>query len=55
MKAPDVAQPAERVADVLWVFRRFDLIGQILVILAGIFGVVVLFKARRSASGEMKE
>ena len=43
------------VSHVLWVARRFDLIGQILVILAGVFGVVVLFKVRKGASGETKE
>jgi NADH-quinone oxidoreductase subunit J len=46
--APDVQH-------VLWNLRRFDLLGQILVILAGVFGVVVLFKARREASEGTKE
>jgi NADH-quinone oxidoreductase subunit J len=31
---------------VLWNFRQIDLIGQILVLLAGAFGVVILFKER---------
>jgi NADH-quinone oxidoreductase subunit J len=31
---------------VLWFTRRFDLIGQILIILAGVFGVIVLFKTK---------
>jgi NADH-quinone oxidoreductase subunit J len=30
--------------EVLWGERQFDLLGQILIILAGVFGVVVLFK-----------
>lgn len=34
------------VRQALWAARRFDLIGQILVVLSGIFGVVVLFKTR---------
>lgn len=36
---------------ILWGARRFDLVGQILIILAGVFGVVVLFKSREN-SGE---
>jgi NADH-quinone oxidoreductase subunit J len=43
------------VSHALWFVRRFDLVGQILVILAGVFGVVVLFKVRKGASGETKE
>ncbi|MDD4871241.1 MAG: hypothetical protein PHR77_11840 [Kiritimatiellae bacterium] len=31
---------------VLWFARRFDLIGQILIILTGVFGVIVLFKTK---------
>lgn len=50
-----VAGRAEDVSQALWFTRRFDLIGQILVILAGVFGVVVLFKAGKGASGETKE
>jgi NADH-quinone oxidoreductase subunit J len=44
----DLARP-ETVADVrrvMWDLRRFDLFGQILVLLAGAFGVIVLFKGR---------
>ncbi len=44
--APPTIGEAEDVRHVLWSMRRFDLLGQILVILAGIFGVVVLFKSR---------
>ena len=33
---------------VLWNLRRFDLIGQVLLILAGVFAVVVLFKPGES-------
>ena len=53
-QAPAVPN-GEDVRKILWFTRRFDLIGQILVILAGVFGVVVLFKAKGGASEEMKE
>ncbi|MBN1823941.1 MAG: hypothetical protein JW803_06465 [Endomicrobiales bacterium] len=39
-------ETAKNFRNILWEERQFDLIGQILVILAGIFGVVVLFKER---------
>ena len=52
---PAAVPKAVDVREILWVVRRFDLVGQILVILAGVFGVVVLFKAKGGASGEMKE
>jgi NADH-quinone oxidoreductase subunit J len=42
------------VQQVLWSARRFDLIGQLLVILVGIFGVIVLFKTKNSTDGETK-
>jgi NADH-quinone oxidoreductase subunit J len=51
---PPSAPPTATVADVLWFARRFDLIGQLLVILAGVFGVVVLFKTKSAASGDTK-
>jgi NADH-quinone oxidoreductase subunit J len=41
----------EDMRQVLWFERRFDLVGQILVILAGVFGVVVLFKATAGPAG----
>jgi len=37
------------VRQVLWNVRRLDLVGQILVILAGVFGVVILFKDQPDA------
>jgi NADH-quinone oxidoreductase subunit J len=40
---------AERIADarlVLWNSRHIDLCGQIIILLAGVFGVVILFKER---------
>lgn len=47
----DVKLPApETISDVryeLWNLRPLDIIGQILIILAGIFGVVLLFKERQ--------
>lgn len=42
------------VRQVFWNVRRLDLAGQILAILAGIFGVVILFKERPAAKGETK-
>ncbi|AKL97413.1 hypothetical protein [Endomicrobium proavitum] len=44
-----VPLPSEAIADasarkVLWETRQFDLLGQIIIILTGVFGVVVLFK-----------
>jgi len=41
------------VRQVLWNVRRLDLVGQILVILAGVFGVVILFKDRPATKGEI--
>jgi len=38
----------------LWALRRLDLVGQILIILAGIFGVVVLFKTKNDGEEEKK-
>lgn len=39
------------VRQVLWNVRRLDLVGQILIILAGVFGVVILFKDRTDTKG----
>jgi ethanolamine transporter EutH len=33
---------------VLWYLRRLDLLGQIVILLAGAFGVVMLFKERKN-------
>jgi NADH-quinone oxidoreductase subunit J len=48
---PEVQRPnaplplaAPQVRDLLWNVRRFDLLGQMLLLLGGVFGVVVLFK-----------
>jgi NADH-quinone oxidoreductase subunit J len=38
--------PSADAREWLWNFRRFDLIGQIAILLTGAFGVVVLFKVR---------
>ena len=43
------------VQEVLWNARRFDLLGQILIILTGVFGVVVLFKTKRITEGDPKK
>ena len=40
---------ATDVRSVLWNLRRLDLVGQILIIFAGVFGVVILFKDFRGA------
>ena len=43
--------PLSAVADVkkvLWDSRQTDLIGQIIVIFTGVFGVIVLFKERKT-------
>lgn len=40
-------QAVADVRDILWDHRRLDLFGQILALLAGAFGVVVLFKKER--------
>ena len=42
------AAAATDVRSVLWGDRRLDLLGQILIIFAGIFGVVILFKEDRA-------
>jgi NADH-quinone oxidoreductase subunit J len=42
-----VAGPTKDVREVLWAFRHVDLIGQMLVLAAGAFGVVVLVKGAR--------
>lgn len=44
---PAVANPGPDVREVLWTERHLDLFGQITVLLAGAFGVVVLFKGTR--------
>jgi NADH-quinone oxidoreductase subunit J len=43
---PQVAEAPEDASQVLWSLRRLDLLGQAIVMLAGVFGVVVLFKHR---------
>lgn len=44
---PKVAVTGEEVRKVLWTSRHLDLLGQITVLVAGAFGVVVLFKETR--------
>lgn len=46
-EACPVQDQADDVRRLLWGGRRLDLFGQVLVLLAGIFGVVVLFKERK--------
>lgn len=45
LPTPPAAGPAD-VREVLWNVRQFDLLGLAVVILAGVFGVVILFKER---------
>jgi NADH-quinone oxidoreductase subunit J len=46
---PALAAGAETdVRQVLWGTRQTDLIGQVIVIFAGVFGVIVLFKERKN-------
>ena len=49
--APPPLPPVKDVRETLWFVRRFDLVGQILILLVGVFGVVVLFKTRDRAGG----
>jgi NADH-quinone oxidoreductase subunit J len=44
--AAPLSGEVEGVRQALWSMRRLDLLGQILIILAGVFGVVVLFKGK---------
>ncbi len=49
------ATPDDDFHQVLWDKRRFDLLGQILMVLGGTFGVVVLFKIRGRAQAENRK
>jgi len=44
---PEVARVGKDVRQVLWTERHLDLLGQVTVLLAGAFGVVVLFKENK--------
>lgn len=46
---PAVAGPAADARRMLWNERRFDLVGQIMILLTGVYGVVVLFKEKFAA------
>lgn len=52
---PSTVQPMDisDTREILWNLRRFDLLGQLLIILAGVFGIVILFKRRNL--GETKK
>jgi NADH-quinone oxidoreductase subunit J len=50
--APAVSEAPEQANEVLWSLRRLDLLGQAIVMLVGVFGVVVLFKGRAPAGRE---
>jgi NADH-quinone oxidoreductase subunit J len=38
--------PEAPVEEILWNVRKNDMLGQIIIVLAGVFGVVILFKGR---------
>lgn len=46
--APEAAVHGEGVRELLWNLRRWELLGQIVILIAGIYGVVVFFKERRN-------
>ncbi len=48
------ALPGLEARDALWNLRRLDLVGQIVIILAGVFGVVILFKTRSDDAEKTK-
>jgi NADH-quinone oxidoreductase subunit J len=50
LPVPDAADATSGldVKQVLWGLRQTDLVGQVIVILAGVFGVIVLFKERKT-------
>jgi NADH-quinone oxidoreductase subunit J len=50
----DLPRPAafEPVREVLWNSRQLDLLGQVMIIFVGVFGVVILFKQRRDRSSQ---
>ncbi|MCX5642730.1 MAG: NADH-quinone oxidoreductase subunit J [Candidatus Omnitrophica bacterium] len=41
-----IPEAGEDVRNIIWNQRPFDLIGQVLILLAGVFGVVILFKEK---------
>ena len=53
--APAVSEAPEQASEVLWNLRRVDLLGMLVMILVGVFGVVVLFKRRGTAEREEAE
>lgn len=50
--APAVSEEPGQASEVLWSLRRLDLLGQAIVMLVGVFGVVVLFKRRAAQARE---
>jgi NADH-quinone oxidoreductase subunit J len=45
------AQASQPVREVLWNTRQLDLLGQVIIIFVGVFGIVILFKERRDRAG----
>ncbi len=52
---PEVQVTGDGVREVLWTQRHLDLLGQITVLLAGAFGVVVLFKGTQKQESTKNE
>lgn len=52
---PAAATAEHDVRSVLWGERRLDLLGQVLMIFVGVFGVVILFKERRAKAKQEAE
>jgi NADH-quinone oxidoreductase subunit J len=48
VKIPPMAHPGGDVRSVLWDARRLELVGQILILFVGVFGVVILFKEKKA-------
>jgi len=44
-----LAETQNDVRFVLWHLRQFDLLGQIIILFTGVFGVVILFKERKKS------
>ena len=50
-----VAEASASSRDLLWSVRRLDLVGQLVILFVGVFGVVVLFKERDEVEVEGEE
>lgn len=50
-----LAAPAQEpsIREVLWNFRQIDVLGQVIVLLVGVFGIVVLFKDKPKSGSDI--